>query len=103
LVLALAVTVPTLLPLTAGAEPIRLKSPATCTTEAGSTVELPPGVFLSADLWIKLELETQRLQEIEIRLTAENDSLRKSLSVTDSTFTITAAAIAGIIFGKFVL
>lgn len=71
-------------------------------TEAGSQVTLPPGVHLSTELWIRLDTETRRLQELEIRLTAENDSLRADLSTQNSSVGVIGGVIAGILFGSLV-
>ena len=39
--------------------------------------ELPPGRFLAEPTWARLDDEVRRLQDAEVRLTAENASLRK--------------------------
>lgn len=42
--------------------------------------ELPPGRFLPAPLWSKLDAEMHRLQTAETRLTAENKSLHTAVN-----------------------
>lgn len=59
-------------------EPIHVLSPSTITTEKGNSLALPPGWFLAEPLMVKLDTELRRLQDAETRLTAENESLRKS-------------------------
>ncbi len=65
----------------AAADPVNLilPEPRTLCKDATFQVcrELPPGRFLDADTWQVLDLEVQRLQTVETRLTAENKSLRK--------------------------
>jgi hypothetical protein len=55
-----------------------LKSPSTLETEKGSKLSLPPGYFLDEETWRERDLEMKRLQEQEVRLGAENLSLRRS-------------------------
>lgn len=62
--------------------PLRMRTGSTCTTAGGSTVALPPGVFLPEPAWLKLDAEVRRLQAEETRLNAENRKLR---DLTDST------------------
>jgi hypothetical protein len=99
LALALALLSPTLLVGDASAGPVRFKSPVTCTTEAGSSIKLPPGFYLSAELWAKLDLETRRLQALEVRLGAENKSLKKSLEMRSGTTALVSGLILGIAVG----
>jgi hypothetical protein len=49
-------------------------------TDGGSDLRLPPGYFVDAPGWAKLDAETKRLQDAEVRLTAENHSLRAATS-----------------------
>ena len=61
-----------------GDEIYHLKSPSTVETQRGSKLALPPGYFLDEEAWRKRDEEMRRLQEMETRLKAENNSLRKS-------------------------
>jgi hypothetical protein len=62
------------------ARKVRLKTPATCTTTGGTVVKTPAGTVLAPPpLWAALDVEMKRLQVAEIRLGAENKSLRESL------------------------
>lgn len=58
--------------------PIHLTVPTTVSDGEGHTRSLPPGFFLTVSQWERLDSETRRLQEQEIRLRAENESLRGS-------------------------
>ncbi len=49
-----------------------------CYPDLTVCLDLQPGRFLVEPLWQKQDEEFKRLQEQEIRLTAENKSLRKS-------------------------
>lgn len=61
--------------------PWRILSASSLTTEAGSTLALPPRVMIvTEDGWQALDDEVRRLQEAEVRLQAENASLRASAS-----------------------
>ncbi len=55
-----------------------VKSPSTIKTEKGSEIKVPPGYYLDEKTWQDRDLEMRRLQEQEIRLGAENKSLRSS-------------------------
>lgn len=57
---------------------LRTRDPATLITDRGRAARVPPGRFLSEDLWQKLDREVKRLQDAETRLAAENKSLRES-------------------------
>lgn len=85
--LAVAVAV-LLLPATATAEDdpppalgiLHVHSPSTLTTDGGSLLRLPPGYFLDEPTWDVLDTEITRLQDVETRLTAENEALRDAVS-----------------------
>lgn len=63
------------------ADPIyHFKTPSTLKTDGGSELRLPPGYFLDEQKWQERDLELKRAQEARTRLTAENASLRKSIS-----------------------
>jgi len=76
--------------------PWRIGSASTLTTEGGSTITLPAGVYvLTAEGWHALDVEIMRLQEAEVRLNAENSSLRTSLTEGDGPGWGTLTAFAG--------
>lgn len=58
---------------------IHISSNSSLRTDTRPNVELrlPPGYFLDEPTWNKLDTEVRRLQEQEIRLTAENKKLRE--------------------------
>ena len=60
------------------AEPIHFHSPSVI--QSGDIeMQLPPGYFLPEEDWLKLDTEIKRLQDIDTRLTAENDVLKKEV------------------------
>lgn len=60
--------------------PTRFGSPTTCTTTGGTTLSVPAGwILVPPPYWAALDLEMKRLQVVEIKLTAENKSLKTSL------------------------
>lgn len=63
-----------------GAGYLRLRSWSHVQTDGGSDLRVPPGYFMDEENYNKLDLEVRRLQELETRLTAENRSLRESVS-----------------------
>lgn len=67
----------------AAADPVLLHLPngAHLTTAAGADLDVPPGYYVDAGTWDVLDLEVHRLQDAETRLTAENESLRKSAAI----------------------
>ncbi len=69
-------TIVAIAPTPATGEPVHLRSRSTCTTAAGSHVELEPSYVLDEPAWDALDLEVKRLQERETRLAAENQALR---------------------------
>lgn len=95
-------TAAVLLPLLfsrAAAEPLRLRSTATCTTEGGSSVTLPPGWYFDEPDFDELDGEVRRLQESETRLRAENKSLRETPS---NRLKLLLGVAAGLAVGYFV-
>lgn len=74
-------------------EPIRLLTPSTVVTDGGSELRLEPGVFLPEPDFQKLDDELRRLQVQETRLTAENQSLKESM--TPSWYFYVGAFVAG--------
>jgi hypothetical protein len=59
-------------------ESLQLTTPSIIHTDGGANLRLPPGYFLTTHDYEILDVELQRLQDEETRLTAENDSLRQS-------------------------
>ncbi len=55
-----------------------VQSPSTLKTEGGSELKLPPGYFLDEDTWKLRDAELKKLQDADVRLHAENKSLRDS-------------------------
>ena len=58
--------------------PTHLQSASTVHTDGGSDLRLPPGYFLSEPLWAHWDATTKVLQDAQVRLAAENVSLRAS-------------------------
>lgn len=79
-----------------------VKSPSTIVTEKGSKLSLPPGYFLDEKTWQDRDLEMRRLQAQEVRLGAENKSLRKS-SAEYPWLTTGVVGAFGVAFGVFVV
>jgi hypothetical protein len=85
--------------------PIHLLSPATVTTEGGTELALPAGVYiLEQPAWFALDAEFKRLQDAETRLDAENASLRASAAgpgfgLRATLLLVTTAIAAGIAIG----
>lgn len=83
-------------------EPARLRTPARCVTEGGSTVDLAPGRYLPEPVWNDLDAEVRRLQDVTTRLHAENRSLRASAAAGPGWTAVVAvgtALAAGILIG----
>lgn len=88
--------------------PWRILSASSLTTEAGSTLALPAGVVIvTADGWEALDVEVRRLQEAEVRLGAENHSLRASAKAAGpgwGTLVLVVSAFgAGIVAARYAL
>lgn len=73
---------------------LRFRTPARCTTEGGSTVDLAPGRYLPEPTWTALDLEVRRLQDVETRLSAENAVLRQNAEPHRSTWILAGLALA---------
>lgn len=80
-----------------------LKSPSTLETEKGSKLQLPPGYFIDEKTWQERDLEMRRLQEQEIRLSAENLSLRKSANEDYPWLATGVVGAFGLVLGAFVV
>jgi hypothetical protein len=75
--------------------PVHLLSASTVETAGGSRVRLvTPGWFLADVVWKKLDDEVKRLQDAEVRLTAENLSFRTSASSSGPSWWVIASAVA---------
>ena len=80
-----------------GDPPVHVHSGATCRTDGGVDLRLPPGYYLPEQAWDDLDRETRRLQDQETRLTAENGRLR---ALTDRTVVTTLAYVGlGVVVG----
>lgn len=84
-------------------EPVHLKSPSKVETQAGSKLELPPGYFFEEAEKAALDVEMKRLQEREVRLAAENKSLRASADeISFGWLALGTAIVAGFALGYVV-
>lgn len=93
------------LPRTGYCEPVHVHSPSHVVTDGGSKLDLPPGYFYDEALHAALDVEVKRLQDVETRVTAENKSLRETLSTWQppvyllvTTFVIGVAAGAYLVY-----
>lgn len=57
---------------------LRFKTPATCTTEAGSVVNVTPGRYLPESKWLELDTAYRALEDRVTRAEAEARSLKES-------------------------
>lgn len=88
-------------PCTAG-EPchLRMRDPSTLHTYKGDVFKLPPGRFLDEPTFDMLDDEFKRLQDQETRLTAENESYKKSMAGwKPGWLTLTIATLSGVASG----
>ncbi len=76
--LTVAVCLMVMLEARATADIWQLKTPSTAKTEGGSELKLPPGYFLDEEAWRERDEKMKSLEESSTRLTAENQSLRRS-------------------------
>ena len=93
-------------PAYARADPaLRLLTGLECKTHGGEILTLAPGRYVPEKTWLDYEAESDRLKVAEARLTAENTSLKKSISETSmgwGTATLVTGALAvGISIGLF--
>jgi hypothetical protein len=82
-----------------------LKTPSSVTTDGGSNLRLPPGYFIDEPGWQAKNAEMKRLQEQEVRLAAENKSLRDDADDISFGWYVVASALvvgfgAGIYLGS---
>ncbi len=85
---------------------LRMRGPSVLTVPAPSVCsngcDLPPGRWMAEPRFVAGELELKRLQDAETRLTAENQSFRKSAAEWSPGWkTITTTLIAGIAIGIY--
>lgn len=59
---------------------LHIATTAHVTTDGGSKLDLPPGYFFPEPKYAELNTEVKRLQDAEVRLTAENGSLQAAAS-----------------------
>lgn len=84
------------LPARADDSPLEIP-PLRCDLD-GRAVELPAGVLLPAPAWARLDAEVRRLQEAEVRLAAENASLREAAG-SAPLVVVAAALVVGLALG----
>lgn len=96
--------VPLLLPAKAVAEDsLRFKTPATCTTEGGSTVQLEPGRYIPEDTWEDINESYKKNADAITRLEAENKYLKDNADESWVGWkTVTGAAILGLFAGRYI-
>lgn len=81
---------------------LHMRTPSHVVTDGGSDLRLPPGYFLDEPTHDKVDAEVRRLQDAETRLTAENQSMRKSLDGWQPGFyTLAIAAASAIVLGWY--
>lgn len=56
---------------------LRFKTPATCTTDGGSTVQVQPGRYIPEAQWTDLELRYKENEKKIVALEAETKALRE--------------------------
>jgi hypothetical protein len=83
-------------------ESLKFLTPATCTTEGGSTVNLSPGRYVVESTWLGLERQAVEDENLITKLIAENEHLKDSEPMIGWK-TATAALIVGILVGAYAL
>lgn len=81
---------------------LRFKTPAVCTTEGGSTVNIPIGRFIPEESWDQIDTEWQIMEDNTTRLEAENKHLKASESPVGWKTSL-AGSIVGILIGRYAL
>ncbi len=82
------------------ADVLHLKTPSTVKTDGGTSLRLPPGYFLEEMDYEKLDGTLKEMELQQIRLEAENQSLRDSADeVSFGWITLGAAVLAGVATG----
>lgn len=79
---------------------LHMRTASHVVTDGGADVRLPPGWFLDEASYAALDTETKRLQDAETRLTAENGSLKQSLSGWQpGWYTMASVLLGGLVLG----
>ena len=81
----------------------RFKTPATCTTEAGSVVNVTPGRYMPESEWLELDVSYKALEDRATRAEAEAMSLKESDSPgwkLPALFFMAGIAIGGYALGR---
>lgn len=81
--------------------PTHLQSASHVTTDGGSSLDLPPGYFISEPQWDDLDFRVRALQDDVVRLGAENKSLRESAGSGAPWWAIAAAVVVGAAGGAY--
>jgi hypothetical protein len=85
------------------AEDFRFQSAAVCTTEEGSEVAVPPGVYLAQETYDRIEAEYKKSQDRVTRLEAENTALKNYTLPPTTTLIVGALSLgAGIWAGYYI-
>lgn len=63
-------------------------------TSSGTSLDMPPAHIVDDPTWSALDLEMRRLQTAETRLTAENESFRKSAEGWRPSWWVIGSAVA---------
>ena len=85
--------------ITALAVAIGLALSPTHFPEGAPCLDLPPGYFVPQDDWLKLDTEVRRLQGEEVRLRAENESLRRAVNDGPDLKLLGGALLVGVVAG----
>ena len=80
----------------------KFKTPATCETQGGSTVNVPVGRFLPEPLWLKLDNEWREIQDSNTRLLAENKYMREQ-DASPGWKMLAGAAALGVLVGTYII
>lgn len=92
------------LPRTGHCEPVHVHSASHVVTDGGSKLDLPPGYFYDEATHAALDVEVKRLQTVETRLTAENESLRSTLSTWQPpTYLLVTTFVIGLGLGAYLV
>lgn len=74
---------------------VHIRSASSVHTDGGSEARLPPGWFLDEASYAALDAEMRRLQDAEVRLTAENKSFRETAASWQPGWYTLAITLAG--------
>jgi hypothetical protein len=93
--LAVVIVVLAALSRNAAGDPImHLKTSSEVHTQGGTNLTLPPGYFMDEPTFAAKDAEMRRLQDVETRKNAENESLRKAARKSPWDWRIVSAAFA---------